>query len=267
MRILLPPSETKRSGGGKSVLTLAEFDEPELNSARDAVINQLAALASKPRSAAKILKLSVKQLDYLEDDKNLRNSQTMPAIERYTGVLYDALDAPSLDGSQREWLNRHVQIQSSLFGRVAATDLIPTYRLSASTALPGLKIARKPYSLKTFWQSAHRDATEAADREHFVLDLRSKDYVALDPTAGTRGEVSWLNIVARSDDGVVRALNHFNKAAKGRLVRLFAETQPEIESRLDFLDWATTAGIEFEVESNGSISIVADSVKLEAGSL
>ena len=266
MRILLPPSETKRSGGGKSVLTLTEFAEPELNSARDAVINQLTALASKPRSAAKVLKLSPKQLDYLEDDKNLRVSQTMPAIDRYTGVLYDALDTPSLGSSQRDWLNRHVQIQSAVFGRVSATDLIPTYRLSASTALPGLKIARKACSLKNFWQSAHREATQAAGREHFVLDLRSKDYVALDPTAGTSGEVSWVNIVARSEDGVVRALNHFNKAAKGRLVRLFAESEPVIESRLDFLDWASTAGIDFEVESNGSISIVADSVKLEAGS-
>lgn len=266
MRILLPPSETKRSGGGKSVLTLTEFAEPELNPARDAVLTQLAALASKPRAAAKILKLSAKQLDYLEDDMHLRDSPTMPAVERYTGVLYDALDAPSLGSSQREWLNRHVQIQSSLFGRVSATDFIPTYRLSASTALPGLKIARKPCSLKNFWQSAHREATRATARKHFVLDLRSKDYVSLDPSAGTSGEVNWINIVARAEDGVVRALNHFNKAAKGRLVRRLAESQPEIESRLDFLDWASACGIEFEVESNGSILVVADSVKLEAGS-
>ena len=61
----------------------------------------------------------------------------MAAIDRYTGVLYDALDAASLDASARRWLGRHVLIHSAPLGPVGALDRIPAYRLGAAASLPG----------------------------------------------------------------------------------------------------------------------------------
>ena len=37
----------------------------------------------------------------------LRTAPSTRAVDRYTGVLYDALDAASLDASARRWLGAH----------------------------------------------------------------------------------------------------------------------------------------------------------------
>lgn len=262
MHILLPPSETKRPGGGESALTLEHFADQRLTKARKSVLAALRRLSLKKREAMRVLKLSEKQVGYLDDNRDLLTAPTLPAIERYDGVLYDAIAIDQMDADARAWLDEHVTIQSALFGQISATDHIPAYRLSASTVLPGLKIAGKTATLKTFWQHAHdRTAASASD---FVLDLRSKDYVALAPVTDGQPSV-WVNVVSRAEDGTVRALNHFNKTAKGQLVRLLAETRPIVETVDDLLAWAAREHVECELDAHGQLTLVADSVSVKAG--
>lgn len=268
MRILLPPSETKRLGGGKSSLTLESFREPLLNDARLTVLHALQKLSAHRSEAMRILKLSAKQASWLESNQELFTSPTMPAIERYTGVLYDALAPETLDVAARSWLDATVLVQSAAFGRIAASDRIPNYRLSASNALPHLKIAGRTTPLKKFWQHWHSlvDSADGGVVDHpFTLDLRSQDYVSLAPLPRDEGNAVWVNIVSRGEDGVVRALNHFNKAAKGSLVRLLALTQPQIADVAEFASWAKQRGIEISLVRDGEIEIVAESIRLEAG--
>lgn len=260
MRILLPPSETKRAGGAGKPLDLAGFREPFLNPYRDVVLSALQRLAEHPDESARVLKLSKRQLSSIDDNAALKSAPTMPAIERYTGVLYDALDLATLHPEERSWVDQHVFIQSAAFGRVAATDAIPTYRLSASTPLPGLAIEGQPSSLKAFWVFAHGAQTPV---QGFTLDMRSKDYVALAPLSNDSNS-AWVHVVQRDERGVVRALNHFNKTAKGQLVRLLANTRPVIGSREEFLQWASHHGVLCSDEPNGPITVFADSIRLRA---
>ena len=67
----------------------------------------------------------------------IRSAPTMAAIDRYTGVLYDALDAASLDAPARRWLGANVLIHTAPLGPVGALDRIPAYRLGAGVSLPG----------------------------------------------------------------------------------------------------------------------------------
>jgi len=262
MRILLPPSETKRAGGDGAPLNLSGFVEPALNPFRSGVIEALQLLSKDRENAARVLKLSARQLGSIDDNEALSASPTMPAVERYTGVLYDALDAPSLQSRERRWVDQHVFIQSAAFGRIAATDLIPTYRLSASTALPGLTVGEQAVSLKTWWVRAHAQLPELSP-DKFTLDLRSQDYVALAPLLPS-GNNAWVNVAQQDEHGVVRALNHFNKTAKGQLVRLIAQTQPEISNRNDFLDWASSEDVSCTADPTGPITVLADSISLRA---
>lgn len=262
MRVILPPSETKRSGGGDSVLMIDQLSRPALTSARKKAVASLRKLSLNKSLATRVLKLSDRQLHYLAGNRNLTLAPTMPAIDRYTGVLYDALNAIELDDQARAWLYSSVSIQSALFGCIDAADEIPAYRLSASTALPGLTIGKAEASLKAFWQHAH--ATVWNNEQCFLLDLRSKDYVALAPI-GDAIESAWVNVVSRGEDGKVRALNHFNKSAKGQLVRLLAQTRPNIESREDFLAWSAQNEIECDLADGGQLTLVADSVSVKAG--
>lgn len=222
MLILLPPSETKRAGGTGAALDAGALALPRLRAPRDATVDALVALAADEDAAARVLKLSARQRGEIATNAALRQTPTMPAVDRYTGVLYDALDAASLDAAARRWLGAHVLIHSAPFGPVGALDAIPAYRLAANTSLPGLP------PLRRLWAAPVTDAlAEAAPS--FVLDLRSEAYAALGPVPGTVPS-AYVRVVSASPGGAVRALNHFNKSAKGRLVRHLAQARPRVST-------------------------------------
>lgn len=231
MKILLPPSETKRPGGDGAPLALERMVLPSLTPQREMIVDALIALADDTDASQRVLKLSDRQVGEIAHNRELRTAATMPAVDRYTGVLYDALDAGSLDAPARRWLGGHLWIHSAPFGPVAALDDIPSYRLAAGTSLPGLA------PLRRLWA----DATTAAIEDEspsFILDLRSEAYVALGPVpASVRS--AYVRVV--TDQG--RALNHFNKKAKGELVRALAEDRPRVRTLLGLTDWASSRSL------------------------
>lgn len=231
MKILLPPSETKRPGGTGRPLLLERLALSSLSTERATVIKALVALAQDPVEARRVLKLSDRQLGDIAHNAALCEAPTMAAIDRYTGVLYDALDAVSLDGASRRWLKQHVWIHSAPFGPISALDAIPTYRLAAGTSVPGLP------ALRRHWAAATTEAI-AQEAPAFVLDLRSEAYVALGPVPDA---VSSAYVRVVTEHG--RALNHFNKKAKGELVRALAADRPRVRSLRALQHWATERGI------------------------
>lgn len=249
MLILLPPSETKRPGGTGVPMHPAAWVHPGLNSQRAVVAEALVALSADPERAAKVLGLGPRQLDDIRRNAELATAATMPAVDRYTGVLFDALDAATLPAAARRWLAAHVHIHSAPFGPVGALDAIPAYRLGAAVSLPGLP------SSKRMWADAVSQALEEAAPD-FVLDLRSQAYVALGPIPADVPS-AYVRVVSEGADGVVRALNHFNKRTKGELVRDLAQTRPRIRSRGGFLAWAADAGWDARDDASGEILLVA----------
>ena len=249
MLILLPPSETKRPGGSGAPFDAASLALPALAPHRDAVVDALVALSADAHTAARVLKLGRTQLGEVEVNAALRAAPTMPAIDRYTGVLFDALDAASLDAAARRWLGGHVLIHSAPFGPVSALDPIPAYRLGASTSLPGVPPLRRHWA-------ADASAALADLAPRFVLDLRSEAYVALGPVPATLTS-RYVRVVSEGADGAVRALNHFNKHAKGALVRRLAEERPRIDGAAAFLAWADAAGLRAREGAAGELELFA----------
>ena len=86
--------------------------------------------------------------------------------------------------------------------------------------------------------------------EGFALDLRSKAYAQLAPVPGAVG----VEVV--SPEG--RALNHWNKAGKGALVRALAEAGAEADSADALAAWASTAGLPLERTDAGLRLTVQD---------
>lgn len=249
MLILLPPSETKRPGGRARALDAASLAFPSLAAQRLAVIDALVALSRDEDEAARVLKLGATQRHEVAVNAALREAPTMPAIDRYTGVVFDALDAASLTVSSRRWLGAHVRVHSAPFGPVGALDPIPAYRLGATASLPGLP------SLKRVWADAVTAAI-AEERPRFVLDLRSEAYVGLGPVpAGVPS--AYVRVVSETEGGAVRALNHFNKHAKGALVRRLAEERPRLASRDGFVRWADAAGLRVRAGAAGELELFA----------
>lgn len=244
MRVLLPPSETKRPGGSGAPLDPSGLSLSALAPQRRAAIDALVALSADPAEARRVLKLSERQIGDIAHNRMLRDAPTMPASDRYTGVLFDALDAASLSPHSRAWLGRHVWIHSAPFGPVGALDPIPMYRLAAGTSLPGVA------PLRRHWAEAVTAAI-ADEAPRLVLDMRSEAYVALGSVPASVPS-AYVRVVA-DEGGTTRALNHFNKKAKGLFVRALAEDRPEIATQAELVEWSSRRGITVRAASDPGV--------------
>jgi uncharacterized protein len=232
--LLLPPSETKRDGGDPSrTLDLGALSFPELTPARRSAIASLRALSRNLTAAAAGLKLGGSQRFEIDRNRVLGKSPVLPAIDRYTGVLYDGLDAATLTPAERTFAGSSVAIASALFGLTMADDPIPAYRLSHDSKLPGLK-------LKAHWNGPISSALAKVDGP--LIDLRSEGYVALGPLPD-RPDALTVRVVTEGEDGQRRALNHFNKKAKGEFARTVIGSGIRHDTVDSLLEWAPTAGI------------------------
>lgn len=241
MRVLLPPSETKISGGGNSHLNAQSlaFNE-QLQNSRESVLAALHELSQNIDEAAIKLKTGARSKELIKNNLVLKYSPTLPAIKRYTGVLFDAIEYETLATQEREWINKNVYIQSALFGLISAADLIPNYRISADS-----KLKIEGQTLKKLWVAAHKNiSADKTFTNNLVLDMRSKSYAALAPLENSYT----LEVLTRNESGEVRALNHFNKAAKGALVKLLAQTYAQCETISDFKRIANDNDLEILCE-------------------
>jgi cytoplasmic iron level regulating protein YaaA (DUF328/UPF0246 family) len=226
MLFLLPPSETKRPGGGTLTIDQVALTFGGLNKAREAVLEANGA-------------------------KDLLTAPTMRALDRYTGTLYGALHGRGLKGTPTEHnsltpaevarAKATVLIQSAMFGLIPATDLIPEYKINATRNLNGL-------NLKQLWSDAHETIWPRL-AGGIIIDLRSKTYADLAPVPEGLKSFKVLVFVER-EDGTREQLNHFNKKAKGQLVRaaLMATNSPQ--TIRDLQRCAVKAGLRIEVDGS-----------------
>lgn len=217
MIVLLPPSETKRAGGDGPALSPASLSFPSLNATRDTLVEELVDLAADRPASRKALGISASQDAEIDRNAALRSAPTLPAIHRYTGVLYDALDIGSLRGAAAARAQARLAVVSALFGVIRATDHIPAYRLSAGSKLPGSP------SLAARWKPVLEPVLADLAEHELVVDLRSGSYAALGKVAGA---VS-VDVTAEYPDGRRATVSHFNKAHKGRLARALASTRTD----------------------------------------
>lgn len=196
-----------------------------------------------------MLRLSERQRPAIGENAALLSSATMAAVDRYTGVLFDALDAASLEPKARAWLGAHALIHTAPFGPVGALDPIPSYRLAAGTSLPGLA------PLRRVWADAVTGALRGV--RPLVVDLRSQAYAALGPVPDETAS-TYVRVVTETADGAARALNHFNKKAKGELARRLATDRPELGSAEELCDWAHGAGLRMRPGAPGETELVVD---------
>ena len=189
--ILLPPSEGKTPGGSGPPWRPGRTTTGELDDHRQAV------------------------LDALGHEHPAHTGPTLPAIERYHGVLYKELDAGSLRGTPRRRLNRNVLTVSGLWGLAAPTDPLPYYKLKMSASVPPLG------KLSTWWRPHLTAALRPRAAGAVVWDLLPNEHAAA---------VQWTELRARQRvtvqflDRSGRTVSHWNKLLKGSIVRWLLES-------------------------------------------
>ncbi|WP_093944291.1 YaaA family protein [Actinoalloteichus hoggarensis] len=245
MLVLLPPSETKAHGGDGPPLNLEALSFPELTDVRRTLVRAVSELAEDVPASLDVLGLSPRQGAEVARNAGLAGAGTLPALARYTGVVYDALDVPELSAADLERANRRLAISSALFGLVGGGDPIPGYRLSAGSRLPGLG------SLRSLWRPVAGPVLAA--RTGLVVDLRSGAYAAL---AEAPGAVT-VRVLSEDEFGARSVVSHANKHLKGRLARALVQIEEEPASVDEVVEAARLLGLVAERRGPGAVDLIS----------
>lgn len=218
--ILLPPSEGKAGGGDGDAWDQTNQSFHGLADHRNQVIAALhMAMGDSSEARSKLLGVgAAKTEEATAANLNIYKAPTLPAIERYTGVLYDALDYSSLPAETRIQVDRQAVIFSGVWGVVRPPDRVPDYKLKMGASLPPLG------RLAKFWKPVLTETLEGL-AAGTVWDLLPNEHAAAwnPAVAGNRIRVRFLDDVEKNGERKLVAVSHWNKLLKGALVRHIVE--------------------------------------------
>jgi cytoplasmic iron level regulating protein YaaA (DUF328/UPF0246 family) len=233
VRILLPPSEAKAPGGDGPPVPAAGLGDGPLAVPRAEVLAALARFCREsPDAAVVALGLPTSRAGAeLAANAAVLDAPTMPTLDRFVGVLYDALAVATLSPAERAVAEAAILVSNGAFGLLGAAEPVPDHRVGMAAALPGLDGRDTPTVLGTFWRArlapvlgsllAGGPAPDGG--QHLVVDLRSSDYVTVPPLTGPwrASTVPVRALTEKLVDGrwVRRPLSYQAKLAKGRLSR------------------------------------------------
>lgn len=203
MLILIPPSETKTpTGTHKSLNVLSDTVRPVV----DLLQKYRGDLGVFYGVKGKALKQAI------ETNAQLLEAPTLPAIERYNGVVYDGIDYPTMSLKGKLYFNKHVRIVSALFGLLKPQDLIPDYKL---------KIEK--LNLCQYWKPLNAPQL----KNKFVFDLLPQAHAkAVDYDKGLR-----LDFIVTKNGKTIPA-GHHGKLIKGKFIRWLCENSISDPSQL-----------------------------------
>lgn len=210
MLILLPPSEGKSPATAGAPVNLDTLTAPTLTRHRAKVMRALATTSNR-RTALEVLGVGPSLAEDVARNTRLATEPAARAATVYTGVLYAAAGLGDLSPEQSALAHDSVRTVSALWGAVSPDDVIPAYRLSMGTDLPGvgpLATAWRPHLEKVLSPRAEGDV---------VVDCRSAAYLAAwKPAKGT----DWVSVrVLRELDGKRSVVSHNAKHTRGVLTR------------------------------------------------
>lgn len=202
MKILLAPAESKQKDGKKSVLntsTLYSFQQTILNYYEEHISNCSIEELS--------LWFGLKNLKECKKyNTKIKNLPTIKAIQRYTGVAFEALNYSNLQKDQQKFIDDNVYIFSNLFGILKANFLIPDYKFKQGAILPQVNNEK-------FYKEHLKNVLDDALGEE-ILDLSASYYTKYyKPTA----DVITYKFLKNG-----KVVSHWAKHYRGELLRQIA---------------------------------------------
>ncbi len=155
-----------------------------------------------------------KSILFHRQNQAIFKEKCVPAIERYTGVVYENIGWSDLSKKAKEYMQDHILIFSGLFGMVEPLTLIPNYKLKMNVL-----------SLQHHWRPI---LTETLNKEKLIIDLL--------PQVHRKAYTPNKNVL-KVDFSVIKkgkkvAAGHFGKAVKGQFIKYLAENN--VKSKKDF---------------------------------
>jgi cytoplasmic iron level regulating protein YaaA (DUF328/UPF0246 family) len=218
MKILLAPSETKKSGGTLSFAPntllfngLAPYRSKLLHAYTNLIQQGDIQVLSKMFGIKK-------EAEILKYKRDIIHELTMKAIERYTGVAFDYLNYAEMSQSEQTYIDGHVILFSNLLGPIRADDLIPEYKLKQGEAVGEIKPEK-------FYNEHAALLMEEYLADEEILDLRAGFY---DKFYKPKKAYTTLKFIKEG-----KVVSHWAKAYRGIVLREIAKAG--IETIEDFM--------------------------------
>lgn len=212
--LLLPPSEGKAAGGNRTSAWKPEsgaFGQQLGGWRRDVAV----ALKQLGGGDEKLLGVKGVHLDAARRaNSSLIGAPTLPAWQRYTGVVWDHLDLASLSAAACAAVAPRIVVVSALMGLVAGDDPTPEYRLKMGARLGDFG------TMATWWRDDLTAPLLAYAKGRPIVDLLPQEHRAAIDTDAL--DVIRIDLVAKSGG---RVGGHNAKAAKGLLARHLLTTR------------------------------------------
>jgi cytoplasmic iron level regulating protein YaaA (DUF328/UPF0246 family) len=208
MKILLAPSETKKSGGTAAFAPQVLLFESLLPYRSKLLHGYMNCIQNGDMTTLSKLFGITKVTDILTYKTDIIHELTLKAIERYSGVAFDYLDYPHLDTMAQQYIDEHVILFSNLFGPIRASDLIPEYKLKQGASIGELK----PEKIYCEHASALLDIYLEDDD---ILDLRAGFY---DKFYKPSKPYTTLKFIKEG-----KVVSHWAKAYRGLVLRAIAQ--------------------------------------------
>jgi len=212
MKILIPASEGKAKVSSSSNVKFEETDFIYANEVQQVV--NLLELIDEEDLRSIYGTTNEKSILFHRLNQAVFKSKCVPAIQRYTGVVYENVGWESMTEKAKAYMQNHILIFSGLFGMLKPLTPIPNYKLKMNVL-----------SLQHHWRPI---LTEALNKETLIIDLLpqvhrkayspNKNSLKVDFSVMTKGKKI--------------AAGHFGKAVKGQFIKYLAENN--IQSINDF---------------------------------
>ncbi len=208
MKILLAPAETKRESGSLPSYCKHNFFFKEFEPVRNEIVFQYEEFLKTSSLEELSSWFGLKSFKECEKySQPIMEKPTMKAIQRYTGVAFDALDYDNLIPIEQQYCDENVILFSNLFGPLKADDLIPDYKFKQGENLPNIDVINK-------YKIAIKDILDTYLGDE-VIDLRAGFYDKFYKPKAQTVTFKFLK------DGKV--VSHWAKHYRGQIVKELAK--------------------------------------------
>ena len=221
MIILLPPSEGKSDEVGQGSFTELH---PNYTGDLKPVLKHLKSLKGDAVGKFIGVKDAQKAGAFHKGNLSILKNGSLPALERYTGVVYSHIEYSSLRAKKRA--ENQIQIVSGMFGLISGGTAIPEYKLPLNTWL------------RNYWLPINTERLASLNQKGPIISLLPQSYAKAVHSDET------LHVDFKLGGGKKLA-GHFGKAIKGKFVRFLIDN--DIQSVKDFSEFSED-GFSFDGE-------------------
>ena len=253
--ILLPPSEGKQKGGNelklykKTSKNLKHNSFKFLEEYRKYILNILINAISKftIKDLEKIFELKNQKLqDAITNTKNLSEEPTMPAIERYQGVMFKAINYKALTNEQKDNFNSSIIFIDGLFGLLKPQDLIPEYKLKITSKIKTLNITN-------FWKEKLKTEFENILKNKIAIDILPQTHKKIINLKSAK-EIYSIKFCNIKNSTKLTNVGHNSKILKGELINYI--TKKDNITKKDLENFHHSSGYYYSKEHSKENEII-----------